>query len=97
MRAKKGFYVIVYDIVDDKRRNRVAKLLESKGERVNKSVFECLLTDSQVGKLKEQIAKRIDNETDQVVYYYLCLDCYTKAVYQPERSREDDVMIVKIV
>ena len=85
MRAKKNFIVVAYDISDDRRRSRVAKILEKIGVRINFSVFECLLTDSQYERLKTDIAKQINSREDQVVYYPICLNCYTKIVYQPER------------
>ena len=34
------FYLICYDVVNDRRRNRVSRLLEGYGLRVQKSVFE---------------------------------------------------------
>lgn len=40
-------YVIAYDIPDDSRRDKVATLLVSYGERVQLSVFECWLDGSQ--------------------------------------------------
>jgi CRISPR-associated protein Cas2 len=36
-------YVISYDIPDDKRRKKIADLLEGYGQRVQYSVFECQL------------------------------------------------------
>lgn len=44
-------YLICYDIVADSRRNRVAKLLLRYGLRVQKSVFECVLTPKQQEQL----------------------------------------------
>ncbi len=43
----KHFYVVAYDIADDRRRSKVVKVLEAIGHRVNFSVFECMLTDIQ--------------------------------------------------
>ncbi|MEW6376162.1 MAG: CRISPR-associated endonuclease Cas2, partial [Thermodesulfobacteriota bacterium] len=37
------FYVVSYDIPDDQRRIKIAKILEDFGDRVQYSVFECLL------------------------------------------------------
>jgi CRISPR-associated protein Cas2 len=37
------FYLVSYDIPDDRRRTRLAKLLKDYGGRVQYSVFECLL------------------------------------------------------
>lgn len=55
MKAKKHFWVIAYDIVDDRNRNRIANFLEKHGQRVNYSVFECMLTDSQFEKVKNRL------------------------------------------
>lgn len=88
MRAKKNFIVIAYDIGDDRRRSHVVKLLEKVGVRINFSVFECMLTDSQYIKLKTEIYKKIKPREDTVVYYPICMDCYSKIVYQPELKRK---------
>jgi CRISPR-associated protein Cas2 len=87
MRAKKNFVVVAYDIADDRRRSRVVKILEKLGVRVNYSVFECMITDSQFEKLQTQISEKMNVKEDQVVYYTICVNCYTKIVYQPERGR----------
>jgi CRISPR-associated protein Cas2 len=69
------FVVVSYDIVDDKKRLRVAKLLKSYGERVQKIVFECRLDDRLYLKMKREIEKIIDWEEDGVRYYILCAGC----------------------
>lgn len=69
------FVVVSYDIVDDKKRLRVAKLMKNYGVRVQKSVFECRLDDRRYLKMKEQIEKVIDWEEDGVRYYALCAGC----------------------
>ena len=53
------FYLVCYDIVSDTRRNKVSKLLESYGLRVQKSVFECVLDEQQyksISKLLMQLS-----------------------------------------
>ncbi len=72
---KRKHYVISYDISSDKIRYRVDKLLKSQGIRVQKSVFECDLTESELFKIQKEIRKLIDFETDSVIFYYLCLGC----------------------
>lgn len=84
MRAKKNFIVVAYDVADDRRRSHVVKLLEKVGVRINFSVFECLLTDTQFTKLQYEISQKIKAKKDIVVYYPICIDCYTKIVYQPK-------------
>ncbi len=68
-------YVIAYDITDNARRARAAKLLESIGERVQGSVFEADLDDKALARLQQRLAKVIDAETDGVRLYRLCAEC----------------------
>lgn len=88
MKAKKQFWVIAYDIVDDRNRNRIASFLEKHGQRVNYSVFECMLTDSQFEKVKKQIEKWMDTDDDRIVYYPICVNCYTKIIYEPDLRKK---------
>jgi CRISPR-associated protein Cas2 len=69
------FLVVSYDVVDDKRRLKVAKLLTDFGRRVQKSVFECDLDDRRFLALKEKMEKIIDHEEDSVRYYFICARC----------------------
>lgn len=87
MRAKKNFIVVAYDVADDHRRRHVVKLLEKVGIRINFSVFECFLTDTQFQLLQNEISQKIKAKEDNVVFYPICVDCYTKIVYQPEQKR----------
>jgi len=48
-------YVIAYDLSDDRERLRVAKVLEGFGERVQGSVFECLLDKPAKGRLAAKL------------------------------------------
>lgn len=94
MRAKKTFCVIAYDIIDDRRRNRVVKVIEQYGMRVNYSVFECMLTDVQFRNVQEKIAKLIKPREDSVIYYPICVDCFSKIIYQPNRRIAGKVTVV---
>jgi len=67
--------VVAYDVVLDRRRSRLAKLLTGYGTRVQKSVFECDLDTRRFLKMKEQVEKEIDHEEDSVRYYFLCRRC----------------------
>lgn len=48
-------FVIAYDVADDRLRDRMAELLEAKGERVQMSVFECRLDQGDMDRLLEEI------------------------------------------
>jgi CRISPR-associated protein Cas2 len=78
-KTRKKFTVIAYDVTEDKRRNKVADLLELHGTRRNKSVFECMLTDSQLNKIRAELPKLIDATTDTVLIYRICLNCYVQS------------------
>lgn len=97
MKAKKRFVVIAYDITSSKTRNRVVKKVLKYGGRINMSVFECMLTDSQLARLQNEIGKMIDSKTDQLAYYTLCVDCFTKICYQPERKRPREISTTDIL
>ena len=74
----KQFVVVAYDISDDKRRQKIAKALVNFGVRSNFSVFECVLTESQVKTMQKQLNKMADPKTDCILYYYLCKSCVGK-------------------
>ena len=70
------FIIVCYDIVDNKRRSRIAKVMKSYGYRVQKSVFECQLDDDRKYlQMKKAIEKTINREEDSVRYYFLCARC----------------------
>lgn len=81
----KSFWVIAYDITDNIRRARIVKAIEKYGVRVNYSVFECMLTDIQFEKLKDRISKLMLPSEDNIIYYPLCKECYSKIVHTKHR------------
>lgn len=93
-RAKKQFIVVAYDIANNRRRTKIVKLLEKHGSRVNLSVFECMLTDTQYAKLRDDIWRVTKHKEDTVIYYPLCVDCYAKIVYQPALRRTFDKITI---
>jgi CRISPR-associated protein Cas2 len=78
-RNRRQWVVVSYDIVDDKRRNKVMKTLEGFGHRVQYSVFECELRPADLEKLKARLASLILPEQDDVRFYLLCENCQGKA------------------
>lgn len=69
------FMLVCYDIHDDRRRNRIGKILEGYGRRVQWSVFECDLTTREADRLKQKLTKVIRDNEDSVRYYRLCAHC----------------------
>ena len=81
MRARKIFCIVAYDIVDNKRRERFAQFLAKYGRRVNLSVYECMFTDGQYENVRAMTAEMMDRNTDTVICYPLCMNCYAKIEY----------------
>jgi CRISPR-associated protein Cas2 len=91
------FYLICYDVVSDRRRNKVAHLLEGYGMRVQKSVFECVLDDAQWEMLNRKLERYLKQEEDQVRFYPMSAHTRRKVVIlgmQPERQVDDQTFIV---
>ncbi len=65
------FTVISYDVVHDKRRTKVHKLLKGYGTWVQYSVFECELDARQLAVVQQEIRALIDVHTDSVRFYVL--------------------------
>jgi len=69
------FYIVSYDIPDTPRRTKVAKILEDFGDRVQYSVFECLLEKELLEKMISRLEKVVKEEEDSIRVYGLCANC----------------------
>lgn len=91
------FYLVCYDIADDRRRNKVAHLLEGYGMRVQKSVFESVLTPDQYQMVQKKLSKYLDPKEDQIRFYSMS-PRYRQMVLilgvQPPRQVDDVAFIV---
>jgi CRISPR-associated protein Cas2 len=63
------YFLVCYDVVETRRRNQVAHLLESYGLRVQKSVFECLLEPAQHKLLQQRLQRYLNLQEDQLRFY----------------------------
>lgn len=83
------FVMVSYDIKDDIIRRKVQKIMEGFGEKVQYSVFECLLTDSQYKLMKDKLQSVISS-SDSVRFYLLCDSCYKKIEFSGYNKVLDD-------
>ena len=60
-------YVIAYDVVDDRRRDMVAKTLGSYGNRVQYSVFIVICTQAALLRLRRKLTQIIAREEDSIL------------------------------
>ena len=54
-----------------KRLRRVAKICRNFGQRVQFSVFECMVDPAQWTRLRQQLVEEIDEEADSLRFYFL--------------------------
>jgi len=69
------FVLISYDIPDNKRRTKIAKILEDYGERVQFSVFECQISARHLQRLSKELAEVMNSDEDSIRLYRLCQAC----------------------
>ncbi len=62
------YYILVYD-VNQKRVNKILKLLRKYMNWVQNSVFEGELSESQIERLKYEVKKLINPREDSVIIY----------------------------
>ncbi len=68
--------LITYDVNTEteagkKRLHKVAKQCQNYGQRVQNSVFECILDQARLKQLQHNLIELIDPEKDSLRYYYL--------------------------
>ena len=68
--------LVTYDVATDtpagrRRLRRVARACQAYGQRVQQSVFECVLNPVQLEQLKDRLAAEIDPERDSLRLYRL--------------------------
>lgn len=68
---KKYIVLIIYDITENKTRNKMVSCLEKYGIRVQKSAFEAYITKKKYNKLLQEAPLFIDSETDSLRIYLL--------------------------
>lgn len=66
---KKIYILVIYDIVDNKKRVAFAKKMNGYGFRVQKSAFEAYVSENLYKKLLTAIPGLIDRTTDSVRVY----------------------------
>ena len=68
--------LITYDVSTEtesgkRRLRKVSKKCQDYGQRVQNSVFECLIDPARLKQLQDKLLKIIDPEVDSIRFYYL--------------------------
>ena len=94
-KPERTFYVIAYDISNDRRRTKVHKTLCGFGKWTQYSLFECHLTEKELVALRGKLDKLLKPEEDSVRFYSLCASCKAKVeTVGSEKPTEESVFIV---
>ena len=70
------FVIVSYDVSTEspggqRRLRRVAKACKDYGQRVQYSVFECIVDPAQWTVLRQRLIEEIDSKKDNLRFYYL--------------------------
>lgn len=76
---------IAYDIRDPKRWRRVYRIVKGYGGRIQFSVFECLLSETQLAELREKLDPVLDHAEDRLMIARLCPPCSESVEFWGER------------
>ncbi len=68
------WWLVCYDIHDEKRLRMCAKHMEGYGHRIQQSVFRCWMTSREVEQLRWELTKKLD-PADDVLLIPLCQRC----------------------
>jgi len=83
------WWLVCYDVYDEKRLRVCAKHMEGYGRRLQYSVFRCWMTSTEVARLRWELTEKLDSE-DNVLMIPLCSRCLDQIVgiHQKERPPE---------
>lgn len=93
--------LVTYDVNTEtaagrKRLRKVAKICVNHGQRVQNSVFECLLDAAQYVAFKATLSAAIDPGTDSLRFYQLGSNYKTRVEHlgrHPEFAQDDVLMV----
>lgn len=95
------YILITYDVQTEtlagqRRLRKVARLCMNYGQRVQNSVFECVLTEVQLAELKHKLEITIDAVNDSIRIYYLNKNENRRVVTigKDDTTNVEDVLIV---
>ena len=71
-------WLVAYDVPDDRRRTKIANLLEDYGDRVQYSVFEIFASSEELQRMIVRMKGVIEENEDSIRLYPACESCVKK-------------------
>ncbi|MDO5062423.1 MAG: CRISPR-associated endonuclease Cas2 [Peptostreptococcaceae bacterium] len=81
--------IVIYDIISNKRRTRLSKMLSGFGYRIQKSAFECILTKEKCQKLFQLIDQFA--QPDDLIRIYRLNQNVQSVIYGKEIKNENEI------
>ena len=90
-----AYFVICYDITNNKRRRLIVKLLGNWGaQRVQYSVFEIKLAKNKLQILLSELEKVMLKRKDSLGVYELCETCRSKVIRKGQSGKLYEAKVV---
>ncbi|OQB09888.1 MAG: CRISPR-associated endoribonuclease Cas2 [Parcubacteria group bacterium ADurb.Bin216] len=91
--------IISYDIISSNKRNRIIRVLREYGNRVQKSVFECDVSEKDrldIFSRLSQIMEGDEEDKDSIRFYKVCEKCLsqTKIIGTGRIEERPDYLII---
>lgn len=91
-------FLVAYDTPDDRRRLRIATILDDYGDRVQFSVFEVIADEHTFSRVLARLQRAVEPLEDSVRIYPVCNVCAQKVIRlgkkDPEPWWEPEVWII---
>lgn len=68
--------IAAYDVREDDRRAHLAAVLQTVGDRVQKSVFVIMVDETGLEEVRQRALGIIDTRTDSLLFFRQCSDCW---------------------
>ena len=68
--------IAAYDIREDDRRAHLAAVLQTVGDRVQKSVFVIMVDEEGLEEVRQRALGIIDTRTDSLLFFRQCAGCW---------------------
>jgi CRISPR-associated protein Cas2 len=80
------WWLVCYDVRDEKRLRQCARHMEGYGQRLQYSVFRCWMTSTDVARLRWELTEKLSPD-DDVLLMPLCARCVDQIVGIHDQNR----------
>lgn len=92
--SDKVYILVIYDIINNKKRNKLAKLLKGYGFRIQKSAFEAKISSSKYRKLLKEL-EAFGSAEDCIRVYKIIGNGQVVTIGKPRANIDiEDVIII---